>query len=213
MYETNMGGITPLKMQTQPIIPLVYGDALSYMEMVAKMTQKVNEVIGKVNNIQVDVFNESKEYTDEQIRKGLVGIGEAVKEVELLKHELENQYTEFSKFTNAQLTLFNGRIDDTNKRVDDAITALGERTDLAIDQNNSYLLGVMSSFLSQIKVVNFFTGNSVSVQDMLDYLSMLHVDNSMNYDYLVDLRMDYNTLSGIDMTFTQMVLFGKDLIG
>lgn len=207
------GGIIPLRLKTQPIIPLVYGDALSYMEMVAKLTQKVNEVIENVNNIEVDILNSANSYTDSKIREALSDVSNAVNEVNEIKKELETNYTEFTNLTNAQMVLLGNRIDSVHRRIDDTIIAVNERTDLAIAQNNSYILSNISQYLSQIKVVNFFTGESVSVQSMFDYLSMLHVDNSLNYDTLISKGITYNTLVGVDMTYTQMVLYGADLIG
>ena len=194
MYKGLQSGITPLRLKTQPIIPLVYGDALSYMEMVAKLTQKVNEVIDNVNAIEVDILNDANSYTDSQVQEALSDVSKTVNEIISLKEELERNYSEFTNLTNAQLVLLGNRIDSTNKRIDETIVAVNEYTNLAIDQNNSYILSNLSQYLSQVKVINFFTGESVSIQGMIDYLAMLHVENALNYDMLIDNSVTYNTI-------------------
>lgn len=45
----NMGGITPSLWRYTPILPLVFGMELSYMEQVAKLTHKINEIINSDN--------------------------------------------------------------------------------------------------------------------------------------------------------------------
>ena len=212
MYKGLQSGITPLRLKTQPIIPLVYGDALSYMEMVAKLTQKVNEVIENVNAIEVDILNDANSYTDNKVQEALSDVSKTVDEIISLKEELERNYSEFTKLTNSHLVLLGDRIDSTNKRIDETIIAVNEYTNLAIDQNNSYILSNLSQYLSQIKIINFFTGESVSVQEMIDYLAMLHVDNSLSYELLIDKSISYNTLIGNNMTYTQMVLHGNELV-
>ena len=206
------GNISPLRLKTQPIIPLVYSDALSYMEMVAKLTQKVNEVIENMNTIEVDILSDANSYTDNKVKEALSDVSKTVNDIISLKEELERNYTEFTKLTNAHLVLLGDRIDSTNKRIDETIVAVNEYTNLAIDQNNSYILSNLSQYLSQVKVINFFTGESVSVQGMIDYLAMLHVDNSLSYELLIDKSISYNTLIGNNMTYTQMVLHGNELV-
>ena len=209
----NANGILPVKMVTQPIIPLVYSDALSYLEIVSKLTQKVNEVIDNVNNIQTDILTDANAYTDNSVREALGSVSKAVQEIKNLKSELQTQYGEFVRLTNSQIVVFDRHLSNLNKRIDDTIIGINKRTDLAIQQNNEYIINNLGSYLSQIRVVNFFTGEKVSIQNMFDYMGMLHVDKAMTYEYLVDKRMTYNTLASINMTYTQMVLYGKDLVG
>ena len=55
--------IDKLKFWCYKILPLVYDDSLSYYEVICKTTQKLNEVIGNINNIP--------EYINEEIAKQL----------------------------------------------------------------------------------------------------------------------------------------------
>ena len=48
--EINYKVISPLKFYTQHILPLVYDDSLSYLEMLGKVRNKLNELIDYYNS-------------------------------------------------------------------------------------------------------------------------------------------------------------------
>lgn len=204
----NLGDISLIKLKTNPIIPLVYSDSLSYLETLAKITQKTNEVITRVNGLQLDILEQANAYTDTAIANALKNVDDAVNEVKLVKREIEKMYDDFTKLTDSKLLLLSNRIDSVNKRIDDVIISINERTDLAIKQNNEYILNEISKFLSRIKVINYFTGASVTVQEMLDYLSLLHVNNALTYDALIVKNISYTELANLNTTYTDLVLNG-----
>lgn len=61
--------ITKLKFWTQRVLPIVFDDSLSFQELLYKVTQKINEVIGVVNDlggqIQSDVESILREWYDD----------------------------------------------------------------------------------------------------------------------------------------------------
>ena len=62
--------ITPLRFWCYKIIPLVYDDSLSYLECLAKMRDKINEVIKNTNEIPDYIDQKIKEsFDDEHIRE------------------------------------------------------------------------------------------------------------------------------------------------
>ena len=58
--EINYKFISPLKFYTQHILPLVYDDSLSYLEMLGKVKNKLNELIDYYNSIKDLVPNALK---------------------------------------------------------------------------------------------------------------------------------------------------------
>lgn len=58
--EINYKFISPLKFYTQHILPLVYDDSLSYLEMLGKVRNKLNELIDYYNSIKDLVPNALK---------------------------------------------------------------------------------------------------------------------------------------------------------
>jgi len=52
-------GIKPFRYWTHVILPLVYEDSLSYMELLAKVVAKLNEVIGYLSGNIEDLVSET----------------------------------------------------------------------------------------------------------------------------------------------------------
>ena len=201
-----------LRMRTTPIIPLVYTEALSYMEMVGKCVKKINELVDKVNNVTTDAVQQSNAYTDNAI-KGLYGdIDNAVNEVESVREQLNSQYAEFVRLTNAQLNLFRGEIVDMREDLEIGLIGANDYTNFAIKQNNEYLLNELSKGLNDVKVVNYFTGELISVQNMFDYLAQFHLENAISYAQLSNKGKTFNQLYALRMSYTDLALNGAGLI-
>lgn len=127
--------------------------------------------------------------------------------------ELQTQYNEFIQYVNAQLTLMNNRIIALKEEIDADIIGVNARTDLAIQQNNEYIFDVIEQGITtELKVINFFTGERISIQDMFNYLSLLHVDDGATIDDIVDADKTVTEIIAIDASCTDWVLHGKSLI-
>ena len=57
-----MNTIKPFKFWVQSVLPLVYDDSLSYYEVLAKMTVKINEIIEEMGTIPDEIVNQIREY-------------------------------------------------------------------------------------------------------------------------------------------------------
>lgn len=217
------------------ILPLVYDDSLSYYESICKFQAKLNEVIDALEGISLEVLGEAKAYTDSEIAKQNQKIDTVVAEMEYLVgqtreelnalieqttvrfdgkiNELQNQYSDFTKNVNALLTLFNNKLDSLDNKLDEEIIGVNARTDLAIQQNNDYIFDVISENLpSELKVVNLFTGEKISVQDMFNYLASLHITDGITYNVLGEREISVNDYVGLNMTYTDLVTHGNSLI-
>ena len=93
--------------------------------------------------------------------------------------------------------------------VDDSVANANEYTNAQIEQNNEFLLQEMESKLSEVKVINFFTGEKVSIQNMLDYLASLHTSDSIDYDTMATRAKTYTELAAFNKTYTELVMSGN----
>ena len=93
--------------------------------------------------------------------------------------------------------------------VDDSVSNAYEYTNNQIEQNNEYLLNQMQTFLSQIKVINFFTGEEITIQAMFDYLASLHTSDSIDYDTMEARAKTYTELEAFNKTYTELVMSGN----
>lgn len=196
-----------------PILPAVYDESLSYYESVCKLVSKVNELVDFINNIKLDIFEEAKAYTDGEIIALEGRVTQAVKDVQEIEKELSRQYEVFEIETTKRIDSFDERLVEMSDRINDIVGVVNARTDLAIEQNNNYIFDqIENNILSNISVVNYFTGETVSVQDMFNYLATLHLENSLTYAVLVTKAITVDYLIGKSLTYTQLIKNGGTLL-
>lgn len=59
MYEYTVGQpVSKMHYRTQKVLPLTYSNSLSYMEVLGKLTDKVNEIITDINDNLTEYLTE-----------------------------------------------------------------------------------------------------------------------------------------------------------
>lgn len=142
------------------------------------------------------------EPTLQSIRSDINGLVNTVSELRRDFDALDHAVTDFE-------TSVNNRLLYLQNYVDNAAVACNEYTNSRIEQNNNYILSELSTYLKDIKVINFFTGELVSVQDMFDYLASLHTSDSIDYDTMVLRAKTYTQLAAFNKTYTELVMSGN----
>lgn len=196
----------------QKVLPLVYDDSLSYMEVLCKVSAKLNEIIEYVDSVQESFLAQANAYTDNKF-------GDVLREFEAYKRELnqmisglDGKYEQFVTTVNARMNIAEANIRDIANRVDSAIEVANAYTNQAIINNNEYIISETTKALETVKVVNYFTGERISVQDMFDYLAQFHLENAISYNQLATRDKTYNQLIAYNMTYTQLALNGGTII-
>ena len=195
-----------------PVLPLVYDDALSYIEQLGRITKKINEVIDSMSSLETDILSEAKNYTDLQIDTRLKDVDAVITEVEQMMVQLESDYTSFIRNVNESLEEMSTEIDGFNDNLVASVNAVNERTDAVVQANNEMLLREMQRYLANILVVNYITGEEMSVQDMFDFLCLYHVTGAITYNGLALKENTYSQLVAYDMTYTDLVTNGANII-
>ena len=124
---------------------------------------------------------------------------------------LRGQFADLDQTMNDYIDYINGRITDIQAEISADIAGVNARTDALIASNNEYLLSQMSQYLSQIKVINFFTGELVSIQDMFNYLAGLHLTDSIDYDTMALRAKTYTDLANLNINYTNLAMHGNTL--
>lgn len=125
--------------------------------------------------------------------------------------DLDDHVDELDNLVNQFTTNIEGQIAALRQYVDDGLEADRMQMQLLISQNNDYLLGQMESYLAQIKVINYFTGEKVSIQDMFNYLAQLHLNDSIDYDTMAARAKTYTQLAALNINYTNLALHGNTL--
>ena len=210
-----INNVTPYKFnwnKFNPILPIVYSEALSYMEALSQYCEKLNEVIELVNNVGDGILEQANAYTDAKVQEQIQLINDAVEEVNELAEDLQIQFDRLSESVQTRIDVLNQEFENFKDVMIADIQAVNARTDLAIQQNNEYLLEQMPTYLAGIKVINFLTGEEKSIQGMFDYLCLLHTQNSITYGELAEREITYGALIDLHMTYGQLVMNGGSII-
>jgi len=125
---------------------------------------------------------------------------------------VERDFDQLQLSINTSLRQMEIRIDKLRADMIANINAVNERTDLAIEQNNVYILNELTHFLSGIRVLNALTGTEMSLQEMLNYLCTLHMTDAITYTALASKQNTYTQLAGYNMTYTQLAMNGNNII-
>ena len=178
------------------------------LDFVLAELKALNEKIEAVLQEAIDQATaNAKEYVDSQlgdIETEFAEIKRQFAQLDLHVDDLDKLVNEFEANITAQ-------IDALKQYVDDGLEADRMQMQLLISQNNEYLLREMESYLAQIKVINYFTGEKTSIQDMFNYLAMLHLSDAIDYDTMAARAKTYTYLAGLNINYTNLALHGNTL--
>lgn len=173
---------------------------------------EVKEFGKRLDTVTEGILAEANKYTDEQLANYQTQIEAIRTEFNQIVDGLEDDFDNLKVQINQSLLQMELKLIDLQQQLAADINAVNARTDLAIEQNNEYLLSHMAEELSKIKVLNYFTGEYISIQDMFDYLARLHATDGITVSDLVSRQKDVNTLIALNMTMTQLAMNGANII-
>lgn len=186
------------------------------LKEVAEFDKQLDELEERIIEAAVKA---SKEYIDAQvaeIRTEFENLSNQVNNLSIqfnqTVQELQNQYTTFVTAVDNSINRLVHRIEDFEATVQNEIIGLEASMDLKIEANNEYLLEEVSKGLAKVKVVNYFTGELIPVQEMFDYLAIFHLENPITYAELAASGIDYTALAALNMTYTELATKGKSFI-
>ena len=186
-------------------LPSIYADSLSYYEAIMQLCKAVDDSIELISQYEQNY----KDYTDTEIAKIDTKV---TKQLEETIRTLNANNEEFQRQVNDNIILFDSRLNNLNNKIDASVVGVNARTDLVIEQNNDYLFNELSKGLLNLKVINFFTGERVTVQAMFDYLASFHLSEGISYIGLTNKNITYNELIALNISYTTLVTSGGIVI-
>lgn len=188
------------------VLPLVYDEALSYYEQVCKLYDAYNDFVDKVEEAISNFNDESKAYTDNKV-------AEAFADIQAQSDALRRDYEKFVTLVNSNINLFQSQLDTTSAKLEAEIIGVNARTDVAIEQSEERILEYIGTqALNNIKVLDPFSGNYVTIQYMIEYLSGLHMTGAATYDEIFGANISYDEMVAKDKTYTEWATNGHEYI-
>jgi len=187
---------------------------------VIEQIQKLNVDLDSLEERVIEAsIQASKDYVDEQLVAVMNRFNELSTEVTNLRNYFDNRVTtlnnNYSAFTNSiqqQIVLLTNRIEAFDQIIKNDIIGVNALTDLKIQQNNEYILNEVAKGVVNVKVINFFTGQRITVQDMFDYLCGLHATDTPTVQEMIDTANTVQQFIDMNHTVGNWVMYGKQYI-
>ena len=173
------------------------------------LLNKMKELEGRLDGILEEALKLTKEYVDTRLSEYQAQIAQIRKEIQAVSDRTD----ELSEEIVRQVLRLEGLISDAERQAESLFIIANNRTDLQIERNNEYIFReIEDNILANITVINYFTGEHVTVQDMFDYLASLHLENAITYNGLRDKNLTYTELIAKRITYTELVKKGGILL-
>ena len=173
------------------------------------LLNKMKELEGRLDGIVEETLKLTKEYVDSRLVNYQTQIAEIRRDIKTLS----DKDAALSRELTLQVMRLEGLISDAEQKAQSLFIIANNRTDLQIERNNEYIFReIEDNILSNITVINYFTGERLTIQDMFNYLASLHLQNAITYDGLRDKNLTYAELIAKSITYTELVKNGATLL-
>ena len=173
------------------------------------LLNKMKELEGRLDGILEEALKLTKEYVDTRLSEYQAQIAQIRNEIQAVSDRTDAISEEIVR----QVVRLEGLISDAEREAESLFIIANNRTDLQIERNNEYIFReIEDNILANITVINYFTGEHTTVQDMFDYLASLHLQNAITYNGLRDKNLTYTELIAKSITYTELVKNGATVL-
>lgn len=173
------------------------------------LLNKMKELEGRLDGIVEETLALTKTYVDNRLKiyqSQINNIRQEIAEISQSTHTL-------SEHVAYEVLRLENKIEEAEQKAESLFIIANNRTDLQIERNNEYIFReIEDNILANITVINYFTGERLTVQDMFNYLAILHLQNSITYNGLRDKNMTYTELVAKSISYTELVKNGGTLL-
>lgn len=173
------------------------------------LLNKMKELEGRLDGIVEEALALTKTYVDNRLETYQSQLESIRREIA----EVSQRTNTLSLHVADEVLRLEAEILDAEQKAESLFIIANNRTDLQIQRNNEYIFReIEDNILGNITVINYFTGERMSVQGMFDYLASLHLQNAITYNGLRDKNLTYTELIAKSITYTELVKNGSTLL-
>ena len=173
------------------------------------LLNKMKELEGRLDDIVEETLALTKTYVDKQLETYQSQINSIRLEIAKVSQRTDT----LSAHVADEVLRLEAKIVEAEQKAESLFIIANNRTDLQIEQNNEYIFReIEDNILANITVINYFTGENITVQDMFNYLASLHLQNAITYNGLRDKNLTYTELIAKSITYTELVKNGATLL-
>lgn len=176
------------------------------------LLNRLKDVEEKLATIKEDIEGEVLAWVQTQLEPYEQQLNDLITEVQNLERSTEETLAQYDTRINNFINQINAQIVEIRTELVNSINAVNALTDLKIEQNNIYLLNEITENVGDLfMVLNPFTGEMVTIQDMVDYLSAFHINDAIDYDTMATRALTYTQVDALNITYTDLTLHGNTL--
>ena len=173
------------------------------------LLNKMKELEGRLDGIVEETLALTKTYVDSRLET----YQSQIENIRLEIAEVSQKTDTLSAHVADEVLRLESKILEAEREAESLFIIANNRTDLQIERNNEYIFReIEDNILSNITVINYFTGERMTVQNMFDYLASLHLQNAITYNGLRDKNLTYTELIAKSITYTELVKNGGTLL-
>ena len=173
------------------------------------LLNKMKELDSRLDGIVEETLDLTKTYVDSRLKD----YQSQINSIRLEIAELSQRTDTLSDHVADEVLRLESKILDAERKAESLFIIANNRTDLSIERNNEYIFReIEDNILGNITVINYFTGERMTVQNMFDYLASLHLENAITYNGLRDKNLTYAELIAKSITYTELVKNGGSLL-
>ena len=174
--------------------------------------KRIKQIEAQIATIKEEIEGEIFEWVQEQLAPYQEQLDALIEEVNQLSEDVDETLAAYDARITAIQQGLNQQIAAIERELQDAVTALSSLMDTKIESNNIWLLNEISENVGSLfMVINPFTGDSVSIQSMVDTLSAFHITDGITYDTMNTRALTYAQFNALNITYSDLLLHGHSL--
>lgn len=178
------------------------------LDWVLKTLKEMDAQIDDLHDqILAEAITATENYVDDKLAGVLSAFADLKSDFITLTNNFNSLNAEFVQLKNDT----NAKLNQLEQDIINAVIGVNQRTDLLLQNMYNQIFADLSTQLSQIKVINYFTGEQTSIQDMFNYLAMLHLNDSIDYDTMAYRAKTYTQLAALNINFENLIAHGNTL--
>lgn len=176
------------------------------------LLKRLQEIEEYIQGIEDSLKAELSAWLKEQLAPYEQTLEDLIQEVSDLKEETEETLANYdTRITNFENDVTN-QLRLIRQDLVNSIAAMSDLMDLKIETNNIWLMNEITENVGSLfLVMNPFTGEEVTIQQMVDYLSAFHITDAIDYDTMAARALTYNQFAALNITYTDLALNGNTL--
>lgn len=176
------------------------------------LLKRIKVVEARIATIKEEIEGEIFEWVQEQLKPYETELENLITEVNNLSDTVSDTLLAYDARITALQNQVNAFITQIQQDLIEQASALSSLMDTKIDNNNITLMAEITENVGNLfLVVDPFTGQLVTIQNMIDKLSYYHINDSIDYQTMAARALTYADFNALNITYSDLLLHGNTL--